>query len=74
MRADNDGEGPGQRRRHRNPCWLTRRLEVRDHRGRRFVDVVAEAMGYKQLRLVETLPDPPGSAGLTGTDYDDCRS
>lgn len=32
-------------------------LEVRDERDRRFVDVVAEAMGYKQLRLVETAGD-----------------
>ena len=32
-------------------------LEIRDERDRRFVDVVAEAMGYKQLRLVETAGD-----------------
>ncbi|WAP51442.1 arginine deiminase [Arthrobacter sp. ATA002] len=32
-------------------------LEIRDQRDRRFVDVVAEAMGYKQLRLVETAGD-----------------
>ncbi|MBO0907807.1 arginine deiminase [Arthrobacter sunyaminii] len=32
-------------------------LEVRDERDRRFTDVVAEAMGYKQLRLVETAGD-----------------
>ncbi|MCC9175452.1 arginine deiminase [Arthrobacter sp. zg-Y179] len=32
-------------------------LEVRDHRDRRFVDVVAESMGYKKLRLVETAGD-----------------
>ncbi|MDN3483582.1 arginine deiminase [Arthrobacter sp. APC 3897] len=32
-------------------------LEVRDERDRRFVDVVAEAMGCKQLRLVETAGD-----------------
>ncbi len=32
-------------------------LEIRDHRDRRFTDVVAEAMGYKQLRLVETAGD-----------------
>ena len=32
-------------------------LEVRDERDRRFVDVVAEAMGYKKLRLVETAGD-----------------
>jgi arginine deiminase len=32
-------------------------LEVRDERDRRFVDVVAESMGYRQLRLVETAGD-----------------
>ncbi|WP_461170212.1 arginine deiminase [Arthrobacter sp. Z1-15] len=32
-------------------------LEIRDERDRRFVDVVAEAMGYQQLRLVETAGD-----------------
>ena len=32
-------------------------LEIRDERDRRFVDVVAEAMGYKRLRLVETAGD-----------------
>ena len=32
-------------------------LEVRDELDRRFVDVVAEAMGYKKLRLVETAGD-----------------
>jgi arginine deiminase len=32
-------------------------LEIRDERDRRFVDVVAESMGYRQLRLVETAGD-----------------
>lgn len=32
-------------------------LEVRDERDRRFVDVVAESMGHRQLRLVETAGD-----------------
>jgi arginine deiminase len=32
-------------------------LEVSDERDRRFVDVVAESMGYRQLRLVETAGD-----------------
>lgn len=32
-------------------------VEIRDERDRRFVDVVAEAMGYQQLRLVETAGD-----------------
>ena len=32
-------------------------LEVRDERDRRFVDVVAESMGYRQLCLVETAGD-----------------
>ena len=32
-------------------------VEVRDERDRRFVDVVAESMGYRQLRLVETAGD-----------------
>ena len=32
-------------------------LEVRNERDRRFVDVVAEVMGDRQLRLVETAGD-----------------
>ena len=32
-------------------------MEIRDHSDRRFVDVVAESMGYRQLRLVETAGD-----------------
>ncbi|MBF4993278.1 arginine deiminase [Arthrobacter gandavensis] len=36
-------------------------LEVRDERDRRFVDVVAEAMGHRRLRLVETAGDFPAS-------------
>ncbi|MCC9195316.1 arginine deiminase [Arthrobacter sp. zg-Y820] len=32
-------------------------LVVQDHRDRRFVDVVADSLGFKQLRLVETAGD-----------------